>query len=125
MTQKMEERLETLRQLRHAKPDATVVPTLRKALQDRSNLIVAEAAKIAAASQVTELVPDLLSAFARLFENPVKTDPKCWGKTAIVSALVRLEYGSSEPFLRGSNHVQMEPVWGGQEDSAVQLRGTC
>jgi HEAT repeat protein len=102
-----------------------MVATLRKALQDRSNLIVAEAAKIAAALQMTELVPDLLNAFGRLFENPLKADPKCWGKNAIVSALARLDYSSSAPFLRGSNHVQMEPVWGGQEDSAVQLRATC
>jgi hypothetical protein len=125
MTQKMQERLEALRQLRNAKPDATIVATLRKALQDRSNLIVAEAAKIAAASQMTELEPELLTAFTRLFENPVKTDPKCWGKTAIVTALTRIDYGESEPFLRGSTHVQMEPVWGGQEDSAVQMRATC
>ena len=125
MTQKVEERLEALRQLRNAKPDGPVIAALRKSLQDRSNLIVAEAAKITGSLHVTELVPDLLTAFARLFDNPVKTDPKCWAKTAIVTALTKLDYSSSAPFLRGSNHVQMEPVWGGQEDSAVQLRATC
>ena len=125
MTQKVEERLEALRQLRNAKPDAAIVATLRKALLDRSNLIVAEAAKIAAASQMKELVPDLLTAFTRLFDNPLKTDPKCWGKTAIVTALTRIDYGESEPFLRGASHVQMEPVWGGKEDTAIQLRGSC
>src|SRR5439155_12905100 len=29
------------------------------------------------------------------------------------------------PFIRGSQHIQMEPVWGGQEDAAPQLRATC
>ncbi len=28
-------------------------------------------------------------------------------------------------FLRGISHVQMEPVWGGSEDTAATLRSTC
>ena len=27
--------------------------------------------------------------------------------------------------MRGLRHIQMEPVWGGQADSAATLRGTC
>ena len=45
------------------------------------------------------------------------------GKTAIVKALVALEYSESAAFLRASRHVQMEPVWGGQEHAAIHLRG--
>jgi HEAT repeat protein len=98
---------------------------LQKSLQDRANLIVAEAANVAANLNLSALIPELLTAFDRLVENPLKTDPKCWGKSAIVKALTRLDYAESAVFVRGSHHVQMEPVWGGQEDSAIQLRSLC
>jgi hypothetical protein len=121
-SRKLEDRIEQLRQLRTHAAAADTNTTLRKALADRSNLIVAEAAKTATELHLSELIPDLLTTFDRLFEEPVKSDPKCWGKTAIVKALARLDYSESAPFVRGSQHIQMEPVWGGQEDSAVQLR---
>ena len=98
---------------------------LRKALSDRVNVIVAKAAKIAADRQLRELTPDLLHAFDRLFDKPVDRDPQCWGKNAISKALVDLDHRDSAPYLRGIRHVQMEPVWGGQEDTASTLRGTC
>jgi HEAT repeat protein len=119
---KLEDRIEQLRQMREAEPGAAVDAALRKALKDRSNLIVTEAAKAVGHLRRTALLEDLLSAFDRLFENPVKTDPKCWGKTAIVKALTSMDYSESPPFLRGARHVQMEPVWGGQEDAAMHLR---
>jgi HEAT repeat protein len=121
---KLEERLEGLRQLRSVTPDDSTLSVLRKSLGDRANLVVAEAAKVAAELHLASLIPDLLTAFDRLFQNPVRNDPKCWGKKAIVTALSQLEFDESTPFLRGAKHVQMEPVWGGQEDSAVQLRAT-
>ncbi len=101
---------------------AEAVTALKKAFQDRANLIVAEAARTTAALKVPVLLPEMLAAFDRLFNDPVKTDPKCWGKTAIVKALAELDYDQSAPFLRGASHIQMEPVWGGQEDAASALR---
>lgn len=98
---------------------------LGKALADRVNLIVAKAARIAAERQLHDLLPDLLRAFDRLFEKLVERDPQCWGKNAIAKALVDLEHRESAPFLRGARHIQMEPVWGGQADTASTLRGTC
>jgi HEAT repeat protein len=124
MTRKTEERIGELKQLR-ASAGTGVQPVLKKALQDRSNLVVAEAAKIAGDLHQVDLVPDLLAAFFRFFENPVKTDPKCWGKTAIVRALTVLDYSEAAPFLRASTHIQMEPVWGGQEDAAIHLRASA
>jgi HEAT repeat protein len=118
---KTEDRLEALRALR-ALSDEQADPELRKALQDRSNLVVAEAAKTIAARHRTSLVPDLLIALDRLFEEPVKSDSKCWGKIAIIKALAALDYDQSPPFVRASAHIQMEPVWGGQEDAATHLR---
>ena len=122
---KLEDRIGRLKQLRAAAPDESVVSALRKGLEDRSNLVAAEAAKIAGDLHLSSLVPDLLHAFDRLFDEPAKSDPKCWGKTAIARALTNLDYADSPPFLRGSQHVQMEPVYGGQEDAAPQLRATC
>jgi HEAT repeat protein len=119
---KLEDRIRELRQMRGAEPGTAVEASLRKALKDRSSLIVAEAAKVVSHLRRTSLIHDLLSAFDRLFENPVKTDPKCWGKTAIVKALTSMDYSESPPFLRGAQHIQMEPVMGGQEDAAMQLR---
>jgi len=124
-SRKLEDQLEQLRILRRSAPDAAVISIIRKSLQDRSNLVVAEAAKTATELRSPGWIPDLLSAYARLFENPVKADPKCWGKTAIIRALTALDYSDSPPFLRGSTHIQMEPVWGGQEDAAGPLRSTC
>jgi len=121
-SKKLEERIEQLRQLGASTPDATVIATLRKALADKSNLIVAAAAKTIAELHVSDLNRDLLAAFDRFFDDPVKTDPKCWGKTAIVKALTQLDYDDSTPFVRASRHIQMEPVYGGQEDAAPQLR---
>ena len=100
-------------------------PALRKALADRINLISAKAAKMAADQRLPELIPDLLAAYDRLFEKPAERDPQCWGKNAIAKALVTLEYREAAPFVRGIHHIQMEPVWGGEADTAATLRGTC
>jgi HEAT repeat protein len=120
---KVEAELEKLGLLRDA-PEEEAATGLRKALSDRVNVMVAKAAKIAAERQMREMVPDLLRAFDRLFDKPVERDPQCWGKNAIAKALVDLDYRESAPFLRGMRHVQMEPVWGGQEDTAETLRST-
>ena len=125
MAKKVEERIEELKQLRTATTGADTEPLLQKALHDRSNLVIAQAAKTAGEMHKTSLIPDLLAAFSRLFENPVKTDPKCWGKTAIIRALTVLDHSEAAPFLRAAAHVQMEPVYGGQEDSAIHLRASA
>ena len=125
MPRKTEDRLEQLRHLRTSSNPSETETALRKALAERSNLVVAEAAKIAGELKCTALIPELLAAFNRLFDDPVKSDPRCWGKTAIVRTLVAFDYNESAPFLRGSAHVQMEPVYGGQEDTAVHLRANA
>ena len=122
---KFEEQLEQIRMLRKANPDAGTVAILRKALADRANLVIAEAARAAGEIHAAELIPDLLTAYSRLFEDPVKMDPKCWGKNAIIKALTTMDYSESLPYIRGSTHVQMEPVWGKVEDAAGPLRANC
>src|SRR5207253_2309090 len=122
---KLEERLDQVKQLRGAAPSESIDVMLRKALADRSNLVVAEAAKIVGEQRRTLLISEMLAALDRLFDDPVKNDSKCWGKTAIVKALVALDHAESAAFLRASRHVQMEPVWGGQEDAAIHLRANA
>lgn len=73
----------------------------------------------------TALLRALPEAFARLLEDPVKRDPGCRGKAAIVRALDRVELREIELFMRGVRHVQHEPVWGGRVDTAAELRGIC
>lgn len=124
MARRIEAEISELSQLRSEAP-AAALPRLRKALSDRVNLVVAKAAEVAADQRLHDLVPALLQAFDRLFDNPVKTDPQCWGKNAIARALKDLEYNIAAPFLRGAAHVQEEPVWGGRKDTAGPLRGIC
>ncbi|MGO8790886.1 MAG: HEAT repeat domain-containing protein [Terriglobia bacterium] len=121
---RFEEQLAALEQLRHAPPQASIKP-LRKALIHRNNYIVAKAADLVREFRLPELVPELLAAFDRFFVNPVKTDPQCWAKNAISRALAALDLQEAAVFLRGMRHIQLEPVWGGQSDTAATLRATC
>jgi hypothetical protein len=121
---RVEDEIERLGRLRDPAAPETIA-SVRKALADRVGLVVAKAAKVAAALDLRDLLPDLLRAYDRLFEKPVERDPQCWGKNALAQALVSFDYRESAPFIRGARWVQMEPVWGGQEDTASSLRGIC
>lgn len=121
---KVDQEIERLGALREASP-AEALAGLRQGLNDRVGLVVAKAAKVAAERQLRELTPELLRAFDRMFENPLERDPQCWSKNAIAEALRDLDHHQSAPFLRGMRHVQMEPVWNGQQDTAQTLRGVC
>jgi len=121
---RFEEQLAALEQLRRQPPQASIEP-LRRALTHRSNYIVAKAADLVRDFRLPELIPELLVAFDRCFANPIKTDPQCWAKNALSRALVTLEFQDAAIFLRGMRHIQLEPVWGGQSDTAATLRATC
>ncbi len=122
---RVEEAVDRLSRLREAGPGPATAAALRKALGDRVGLVVAKAAKVALELDAREVVPELVEAFGRMFEDAVERDPQCWAKNAIAKALTAMDYRESEPYLRGARHIQMEPVWGGQEDSATTLRGIC
>jgi HEAT repeat protein len=121
---KFEEQLAALDALRQLPPEACVEP-LRKALTHRNNFVVAKAADLVRQFQLTQLIPDLLIALDRFFDDPVKSDPQCWAKNAISRALAAFEHQDAEVFLRGMRHHQHEPVWGGSSDTAGTLRATC
>jgi HEAT repeat protein len=119
-----EEQIAALDALRHGSADARA-EALRKALGHRNNFLVAKGADLVREFNLFGLMPELLAAFNRFFDDPVKTDPQCWAKNALSRALAAAEQQDEEVFLRGMRHIQMEPVWGGQSDTAGALRATC
>jgi HEAT repeat protein len=123
--QAFEKKIEALEVLRRGSDPAQVVAALRKALEDRNNYLVSKAAAIAGDLRLEELTQNLIAAFGRFFEDPLKSDPQCWAKNAIAKALKDLGCRQASVFLRGIDYVQLEPVWGGSSDSAITLRGAC
>jgi hypothetical protein len=119
-----EEQLAALDSLRR-QPEDLRAEAFRKALAHRNNFIVAKAADLVREFRTVQLLPDMLSAFDRFFDDPVKTDPQCWAKNALSRALFALEHQEPDVYLRGMRHIQNEPVWGGQSDTAGTLRATC
>lgn len=117
--------MEALDALRAATSLPATVEQLRKALKDRNNYIASKAAAIAGELGLRDLVTDLETAFRRFLVDPVKSDPQCWAKNAIVKALKDLDYSEAEFYLSGLKHFQPEPVWGRKEDTAATLRGAC
>jgi HEAT repeat protein len=119
-----EQKVAALEALRQAPAEARI-DSLRKALANKNNFIAAKAADLIREFNLQELTPDLLKAFNRFFENAEKSDPQCWAKNAISRTLAAFELQEPEIFLRGMRHIQLEPVWGGQSDTAGTLRATC
>ena len=121
---KFEEHLAALEALREL-PEEERLDPLRKALGHRNNLYVAKAADLVHASHLHQLIPELLAAFDRFFNDAEKNDPQCWAKNAISRSLAAFELQEPQVFLRGMRHVQLEAVWGGHSDTAGTLRATC
>jgi HEAT repeat protein len=101
------------------------VEELRQALARKSNHLVAAAAQIAGEREIAALEPDLVQAFRRFMADPLKTDKGCTAKAAIAEALVQIGAIQGDLFLQGIRHVQLEPVYGGRQDTAARLRGVC
>ena len=94
----------------------------RKALAAKSNLIVAKAARLIAASVSTDLADELAAAFHRTLEKGAAADKACAATIAIARALVQLDYDGPNLFLAGIHHVQMEGSYGPPVDAAAELR---
>src|SRR5436309_16060236 len=101
--------------------DAATLALVRDSLAHRSNHVVAPSAREA---DLSALAPDLITAFPRFLEDPVRRDPGCVAKTGIVHALLSFGDAASDVFLRGVVHVQREPAFGPPIDTAPELRAT-
>jgi hypothetical protein len=124
-SRKLEQFLAQLETIRLDPSTAEAAIALRQILQSKYAIAIAQAAKIIGKAECYDLIPDLVAAFDRCMTKPIDTDPGCTAKLNIADALYRLECSNEDLFLRGIHHVQMEPVWGGSEDTAVALRGVC
>ncbi|QDV33335.1 HEAT repeat domain-containing protein [Tautonia plasticadhaerens] len=121
----LDDTLAALRALRGQELTAAQVAELRKRIGDRSNLVVAAAATLVAENALHDLAGELEAAFDRFMVNPLKVDTLCRAKIAIVEALDRLEHQETGVYRKAATHVQLEPVWGGTEDSAPPLRAAA
>lgn len=119
-----ESQLAALEELREQPPEVQL-KQLKTALAHKNNYLVAKAADLVRELHLTTLAPELIAAYERFFQHASKTDPQCWAKNALSRCLATLELGNPELFLRGFHFRQMEPVWGGQSDTAITLRATC
>src|SRR5688572_22475836 len=108
MARGVNERLSRLRALRKEEATPAHIEEVRKALKDRSNLVVALAAEIAGQRGVVELEPDLAAAFERLMTGPDGADKLCLAKTALLEALNKVESDRADTFLRAIRHIQLE-----------------
>jgi len=122
---RIQEELTALHALRENPRAPQSLARLRHALADKSNFIVAAAAEVIATAELVELLPLLPPAFERFLEAPTRTDKGCKAKIALADALYRNESQDTALFRMGLRHVQPEPVWGGQQDTAAELRGLC
>lgn len=120
----IETALNRLGEFRTAPPELAT-RELRTYLGNRSNLVVAKAAKIAGELRVSELVPDLVAAFNRFMENPQQLDKRCAAVTEITGALYDMDYREPEIYLKGLRHFQREASFGPPVDAAAALRGMC
>jgi len=121
----LDDKLAAIRRLRTQEPSSEMEGELRRGLKDRSNLIVAAAAAIVGEQHLAALSAELEAAFERFLVDPQKNDKLCRAKIAIIQALDKVEHAQPEVFQKAARHVQFEPIWGGQADSAAPLRAAA
>ena len=114
--------LQAVQDLRSEGLSDEAVAALRGVLEQQPGIVVAAAAKLAAEWQVEGLAATLQDAFYRLSEDGRENDPQCWGKVAVIKALHELAWQDAGLYVQGCKTVQLEPVYGGKEDSAVPVR---
>lgn len=123
MAKKFEERLEAVRDAVASPKTPAARKLLTSTLRGQHGFLISVAAS--AAVEDEELRQEAPAAFERLCVDPIKRDPQCHGKVAIARAFYDAEIRAPEVFTRGVRHVQLEPVLGGRQDTAAELRGIC
>jgi HEAT repeat protein len=121
----IEQALDKLATLKTNPPSPELVNELPDFLRNRSNLVVAKAAKISGERRLTALIPDLVAAFHKRMADPQRLDKRCAAVTEIVIALYEMDYIEPDVYRKGITHVQIEPSFGEPVDAAAQLRGLC
>ncbi len=120
----VEQALNAIGELRALDNPKQVAVQLRVFLNNRSNLVVAKAAKVAGELRLS-LIPELTAAFGRMMVNPQRLDKRCAAVTEIATALYELDYTEPNVYQLGIRHVQKEASFGPPVDTAAKLRGIC
>lgn len=118
----LDERARRLRRLAQEPSSTAGVKEIARALRLKNNHIVAAAASVAETWREASCVDALAAAFEHFMTDPVKRDPGCVAKLAIVQALREIEHLREDLLLHAARHVQPEPVYCGREDTAAPLR---
>ena len=118
----LKESFKRIQALRDAGRSDVNVQTLRQILRKQNGMVVARAAGLIAEWNESSLNPELVECFYRLNEDGPTDDPQCWGKTAIIKSLSDLAWQETNIYQLGCKTLQLEPVRGGKEDTAVALR---
>lgn len=124
-SRKLSELQQILERVQATLPAETAISDLQQTLKSKYAVVVARGAKLVGECELMQLVPTLVQAFDRFMVDPIETDPSCLAKASIADTLYRLECAEAELFLQGIRHFQLEPVWGGRQDTAPKLRGIC
>ncbi len=120
-----DQRLAFLRQrLKDLSPEC-MTADLQSALCDESNFVVEQVAKVVQEHTLSELVPDLVSAYYRFLQDGAECDKGCRAKLAIVEALLPLDFEEPDFWIAGMQYRQQESVWNGSIDTATDVRGVC
>jgi HEAT repeat protein len=120
-----EKKLEALSSVDGAADRVVQSTAIKPFLADKHFRVVAKAAALAGERSLPGLTPELIGAYARFLDDPVKRDPNCIAKGAIARALVSLGCEDVDFFVNGSRYKQLEPVWGGSADTAIDVRCSC
>lgn len=132
-------RLSAVRELASLSPEVAV-DKLIEMLADRSNHVIAEAARGLETMKAAEAIGPLIQAYERLSENGLARDPGCVARWQIVTTLAALvtehsvhphvqlrkghQFGSpADVFFHAIRTEQVEKSGIGLEDMAVGLRG--
>jgi len=98
---------------------------LHHALHLKNNFVVAKAAKICGEKLLYDCIDALYQAWHTFMQKPLERDKTCAAKRAIARALFDLDFDNFAFYIDGIHYIQMEPVYGGHVDTAVDVRCTC
>ncbi len=118
----IERALDRLGELHLREPAEAVAEEVRGFLRNRSNLVVAKAAKVSRELRIAVLLPEMVAAFDKLMQDAPRLDKRCAATTELLTALYEMDYVEPEPYLKGLKHVQLEASFGPPVDEAAKLR---
>src|SRR3979490_3182856 len=97
----LEQALNKLGSLKTIPPSPELIHELRRFLRNRSNLVVAKAAKISGERRLTGLIPNLVAAFHKRMADPQRLDKRCAAVTEIIIALYEMDYVEPDVYRKG------------------------